>query len=108
MKCPVCGGEKLLAKVVITKMVPMAMRGGSIKIGGQKISQADLKTAWDKTGPGAERTIKGPFLCTDCDSELFYVAGAKNNPYVGSHEAAKKLGAQHFVDGGTMDSEGNP
>ncbi len=105
MKCPSCKGENLIGRVTIVKMLPMAQRGGSVKVGGSKISQVDLKNAWDKTGPGKDKDIRGPIWCSDCDQELFYVSGAKDNPYKGSYKDAERVGAEHFIEGGTL--EGN-
>lgn len=102
MKCPSCGSEKLIASVTIHKTLELAKRGGSVKVGGVKISQVDLKQAWEKTGPGGEKPIRGPIMCNDCDEMLFYVVGAKSNPYKGHFKEAVKLGAQHFIDGGTL------
>jgi hypothetical protein len=102
MRCESCDSEELFGVVNIRKALPMAKRGGSVKVGGQKISQVDMKDAWD-SGTVQDPKIKGPIFCGDCDTEHFYVTGAPSNPYVGSYRRAIKLGAQHFIDGGTLE-----
>ncbi len=105
MKCPTCNSEDLMCTVTITRAFSLAKRGGNLALRGGKITQPDIKNAWAKTGPGNDKIIRGPIFCTDCDEELFYVQGAKHNPYKGSYKDAEEMGAEHFIEGG--DLEGN-
>jgi len=94
-KCGSCGSEDLRAKVTIQKIVPLADRNWTIKIGGQKIGQADLKASWDKLGGqenGPDQTIRGPIICADCETEHFVVMGDPKPLRVGSVEEARLLG----------------
>ena len=97
-KCLKCGQAELYAKVVITKMVPLADRNGTLKIGGQKLGQADLKFAWDNIGgeKGIEQKIRGPIICGNCETEHFYVVGDKNPLRMGSTQEARKLGYENL------------
>lgn len=105
MKCPSCDSDQLLAVLTITKSLKLAVRGGSVKVGGEKITQVDLKDAWDKDPEGKEREIKGPILCADCGEPSFYVTGAKKNLYAGDYIEAHAVGAQFFIDGGSLGTE---
>jgi len=93
-KCLKCGHPNLYAMVVITKMVPLADRNGTIKVGGQKIGQADLKLAWDTIGGenGIEQKIRGPIICEACETEHYYLVGDKNPLRIGSTKEARELG----------------
>lgn len=94
-KCLNCGEPSLLCKVVITKMVPLADRNGTLKLGGLKVGQADAKSAWDKVGgyeQGPDQTIRGPIYCAECEAEHFYVLGDKNPLRLGSTEEARRNG----------------
>ena len=100
-KCLSCGSEgTLLAKVTIVKMVPLADRGGTIKIGGQKLGQADLKETWDTVHRPSgieDRLIRGPIICADCEAEHFYVVGSKRPIRLGSFEEAVEAGHDKLV-----------
>lgn len=93
MKCLSCGNGDLYGLAVITKLAPMADRGGSIKIGGMKVGQMDAKDGWDSKWTGwswieralevvipeppcdteGNRLIRGPIFCVDCEAEHYYV-----------------------------------
>lgn len=87
MKCVECDSEELMAKITITKFVPLANRGGSIKVGGQKLGQEDLKVAWDQESPDdpTPRKIRGPIFCANCGTEHYYEMDNKKNPIKGSY-----------------------
>lgn len=70
MKCLDCDSENLKAQVTLVYDVPLAARMGTVKIGGMKVTQLDLKEAWDK------QAIRGPIRCFDCGAEHYYVYGA--------------------------------
>lgn len=98
-KCGVCGSEGLVAKVTIQKIVPLADRNWTIKIGGQKIGQSDLKASWDKLGgaeTGPDQLIRGPVLCSDCETEHFVVMGDPKPLRVGSVEEARTIGYEEL------------
>jgi hypothetical protein len=95
--CKSCGSENLLCAVTITKMIPLADRNGTVKIGGQKVGQMDLKNYWDYVGgverSGNEQLLRGPIYCADCETEHYYVVGSKKNPLrVGSVVEARRAG----------------
>ncbi len=102
MKCPYCGSEELLCPVHITVMCSPAKRGGSIKVGGVKVTQVDIKDAWNKDPAGNDKPIKGPFKCADCGESSFYVDGAPSNLYKGDMVEAEAVGPEFFVDGNTL------
>lgn len=70
MKCVLCGSEDLKARVTISYNVPLAQRMGTVKVGGLKVTQLDVKEAWD--GLGSRR---GPIYCQDCGEEHYYLVG---------------------------------
>lgn len=105
MKCMNCGSEQLYGVAVITKLAPMADRGGSIKIGGMKVGQVDAKESWDSKSTGwdwigralnleipdpprddkGDKLIRGPIFCVDCESEHYYVAKSAKPIRLGSY-----------------------
>jgi hypothetical protein len=70
MVCLVCGSENLKAHVELVYDVPLAARKGGIKIGGIKVTQLDLRVAWEKL---AAR----PIFCHECGQEHVYNVGDK-------------------------------
>jgi hypothetical protein len=101
MKCLACGSEQLHAVVTLTRLIPMADRNGTVKIGGMKIGQADMKQEWDQIDtPGGlvERMIRGPILCVDCESRHYYVVKSKNPLRLGSYEEALARGYDAIVN----------
>jgi len=105
MKCVCCNSDDLFGKVTLSIGLEITKRGGSVKVGGSKISQLDMKDAWNKGNGCVPATIRGPILCADCGTEMFYVVGAPSNPYEGSHIDADVVGGDHFVNGGTLGAE---
>ena len=94
-KCLACGATNLLAVVTIVKTVPFADKNGTVKIGGQKLGQMDLKNYWDKFSgeeDAPEQKIRGPVMCGDCEAEHFYVVGSKKPLRLGSTEEARRKG----------------
>ncbi len=88
MKCLACGSEELYGKVLPEILAPLANRGGSVKIGGVKFTQVDIKTCWDTVpGTGVEKAVKGPIYCGDCTQEHHYLTGdakpLRLGPYLG-------------------------
>lgn len=67
--CLACGADALAAAVTLTRLVPLAARGGSVKVGGVKITQIDVRDAFIKTPRGEDRRIRGPIYCTECGAE---------------------------------------
>ena len=102
MKCLSCGGESLVAKVTIDLMVPLADRGGTIKIGGLKLGQVTAKEAWDLEptidGSKKDRVIRGPIYCADCNTEHYYVVGSKRSLREGSYDAAVHARAEGSLE----------
>ena len=94
MDCVACKAENsLYGRVVITKMVPIADRNGTVKIGGQKLAQTDLKLFWDTdVASGEDRKIRGPIMCLHCEAEHYYVVGSKRPVRLGSYEDAVARG----------------
>lgn len=97
-KCLSCGEPELLAQVTITKLVPFADRGGTVKIGGQKLGQIDLKRSWDADESGNEQKIRGPIFCASCETEHYWVAGAKDPLRIGSVEEAREVGYEGLLE----------
>ena len=94
-RCLKCGGD-LVAIVTITKAVPLADRNGTVKIGGVKVGQMDLKNFWDKNNAredAPDQAIRGPIKCVDCETEHFYLVGDKKPLRVGSTAEARAEGA---------------
>lgn len=75
MKCMECGHDQLFAEVRIRKIVPFADKGGSVRLGGHNITQAEIKKTWDEDETGAERGIRGPVTCPECGCEHYYIKG---------------------------------
>lgn len=110
LKCKACDHSELKGRVVLERMVPLAARGGSIKVGGVKVSQLDLKDTWENEphdvprGDGSyeegtqERVIRGPIFCSACNAEHFYIVGAKDPLFLGSYAEAVELGAESFSE----------
>jgi hypothetical protein len=99
-KCLNCGEAELFAMVTITKAVPLADKGGTIKIGGQKIGQMDLKWTWDKIAnkdDAPDQKIRGPIVCGSCEQEHFFVVGDKNPLRKGSVVEARELGYDELL-----------
>lgn len=76
MKCLSCGSESLFAEVTVKIFLPLAARLGSVKIGGNKITQIDIKRAWDFEDDGTAREVKSPIICAACGVEHRYTVGA--------------------------------
>jgi hypothetical protein len=102
MQCTQCGCSELIGRITIVRAYPMAKRGGNIKLGGMRLTNADAVKVWQKTPIGHDKEIFGPILCVECDSEHFYVKGAKTNPHLGSYKEAEKHGPAFFRKGGTL------
>lgn len=68
LKCLVCGSENLRGHVTLTYDVPLAARGGGIKVGGLKVTQLDVRAAW-------ERETSRPVYCLDCLTRHVYRVG---------------------------------
>lgn len=83
MKCLECDSENLRARVTLDRDVPLALRNGAIKVGGMKVSQIDMKEAWEGERNGLPREIRGPINCFDCGTEHYYVVADKNPLRVG-------------------------
>jgi hypothetical protein len=99
MECPQCGSKELLAVITIVRIIPLAQRGGSVKIGGQRLCQMDLRDAWDKhpyDREGPDKPIRGPIHCAECSAEMFHVTGAPQNPILGSYAEALERGPAHY------------
>ena len=93
MKCLSCGAEKLHAVVSISKTVPFANKGGTVKVGGQTITQLDIKAAWDKhVATGEENLIRGPIICMECEAEHYYVVRSLKPLRLGSFKDAVRAG----------------
>lgn len=99
MKCKACDHSELRARITLTRDVPLAARGGNIKVGGVKVSQLDLKETWEHDETlGEERVIRGPIFCSNCNAEHFYILKAKDPLFLGSYDEAVELGAESFLE----------
>ncbi len=70
MKCILCGSDELKARVTLSYDVPLAQRMGTVKVGGLKVTQLDVKEAWDNSG-----SRRGPIYCQNCGEEHYYLVG---------------------------------
>lgn len=102
MKCKACDHSELHARIELQRNVPLAARGGGIKVGGVKVSQLDLKETWEteplEDGSTQERVLRGPIFCSSCGAEHFLVVGAKDMLFLGSYAEALELGAESFLE----------
>lgn len=96
MECPGCKSKELVGKVVVEKLLPLASRNGTIKVGGQAVTQMDIKELWDGK-PDDPKSIKGPILCMDCGTEMVYVVGLAKPLKIMAYEEAVALGHEYFV-----------
>ncbi len=76
MNCLSCGADSLFAEVTVKIFLPLAARLGSVKIGGNKITQIDIKKAWDCLPDMTPREVKGPIVCGACGATHCYTVGA--------------------------------
>ena len=79
MPCKKCGSDKLVAKVKIPWEARYVERHGTVSVGGVKISQLDIKNAWDSNPDGTPKTVKGPIRCKDCGAEHVYLADPQDD-----------------------------
>lgn len=103
MECVGCGAETLVGIIAVTKEVPLAKRNGTIKVGGVKIGQLDLKEAWDTevntAGEITERVIRGPIRCTSCETPHFcIVAAGRTRLFIGDYAEALETGPEAFLE----------
>jgi hypothetical protein len=98
MRCleKTCNSENLYAHVQASVAVPLAKRGGSVKLAGVAVKQTDVKGWWDKTENGHMRRIRGPIICADCGAEHFYLKGLDPALRLGSYQEALEAGFEHF------------
>lgn len=117
MKCLNCNGA-LYGLTPIVKLVPLADRGGSIKIGGLQVGQIDATESWNEKddawewiaralldGPmqmpqhdeEGKKLIRGPIYCLDCGSEHYYVSKSKRPLRVGSYFRACERGHEALM-----------
>lgn len=87
--CPECGSKDLYGEVVITKLLPLAAKGGSVKVAGAKCDQVEMKTTWDKDS-GEDAELRGPVMCGVCLTRLVMVRG-QADPVVMTAEHAKAI-----------------
>lgn len=80
MECPSCKARDEIQAIFSVRVVaPLAKKGGSIKTAGVKVTQIDIKDAWNKDPISEEeRMIRGPLICMNCDAELVYVVKSDN------------------------------
>lgn len=95
MQCLECGSENVKTRVTTDYDVPLAARNGSIKVGGIKPSQLDLKTSWEKQRDGSDHRIRGPIFCHDCGTEHYYVVETKTFKVGSTVEAREALGGSN-------------
>lgn len=99
LACLSCGAQQMMAAVTMTTMVPMADRNGTLKLGGVKVGQIDLKNVWDMQNE-KERKIRGPIFCNECGEEHYYVVGGKPNALRrGSYDEAVAKGYESLLGG---------
>lgn len=109
MKCLSCAADGTLTCItIVATPMPLADRGGTVKVGGIKVGQADSKGAWDENNDSWEwilkalrplglegtalpprngdgvKLIRGPIFCADCEAEHFYVVGSPKPLRLGS------------------------
>jgi hypothetical protein len=70
MNCLACGSEAMKARVELAYDVPLAARNGGIKIGGLKVTQLDLRAAWEKLE-------HRPIYCHECSTKHIYTVATK-------------------------------
>jgi hypothetical protein len=91
-----CNSTHLLAHVQASVAVPLAQRGGSIKLAGFSVKQSDVKEWWDGTDD-EPKLIRGPILCADCLEEHVYLKGLKPALRKMTYMEAVQLGYDHFA-----------
>lgn len=75
MKCIECGSEQLYGVVRVEVWLPMAAKGGSVKVSGAKVTQIDIKNEWDRASDGSTNPVKEPIVCAACDTIHRYTVG---------------------------------
>ncbi len=65
MECLVCGSLELMGHVTLSYDAPLAKRGGAIKVGGIKVTQLDVRAAWEKLD-------RRPIHCFECGTKHVY------------------------------------
>lgn len=99
MKCLNCGAEELHGVVTIEKVLPMTMRGGSLNVAGEKVTQKDLKEQWDKThDKQGDRYVRGPIICLECETEHVYLKGVQPSLYILEYEKVKNMSVEEVLD----------
>lgn len=77
MECLYCKSkDSLFGEITIKRLLPLAARGGSIKIGGQAITQIDMKNVWHQDGDGRPKEVLGPICCVECGETMHFVVGS--------------------------------
>ena len=97
MKCLACKSEALFGVLTLQKALPLAAKGGSVKVGGHNVTQIDLKNAWDKDVTGDDKLIRGPIQCAECGAAHYYVAKSKNSLRLGDYAEAVETGYEALV-----------
>lgn len=85
LQCLDCESVDLRAIVHVVKYLPLGARGGSVKVGGNNVTQMDLKNQWDK------EDVRGPIVCLDCGAEHHYVVGSKKPLRLGRADEAREV-----------------
>jgi hypothetical protein len=117
MQCAVCKSDNLYGEITVKRLMPLAARGGSLKVGGHKIDQVQMKNAFmfaaphelvdprvqaatrpgDKEEDSPIKLIRGPIYCLDCGTEHVYVVDHASNPIAISYEEALERGYESLV-----------
>lgn len=110
MKCPVCDTpDKLVVSGYVPFRAPLAKKGGGIRAAGVKVTQSDIKAAWqleqltyDDDGNVEEeepesRVLRGPIKCTECSADLVMISKEGGSTlYEMDMEEVLEIGVENF------------
>jgi hypothetical protein len=98
LRCLKCQQESLAGILTIQRVIPMAQKGGSLAMAGEKVTQAEMKKLWDLDHTGEEtRVIRGPILCLECETHHYYICGAVPALRLGAYADAMVEGVEALL-----------
>jgi hypothetical protein len=82
--CLECGAPGLVALITIRRTAPLTATGASVKVGGLKVGQLDLRDAFVARPDGTPRPVRGPIFCESCGAEHYLTVGKKTILHLGT------------------------